>query len=80
MFVYIDGVEICLWLLSNALSNAYLQVALQPGELLSCAESTERRFTVLSAAALLEGVESLTDVDIEDWNLYSAKPENAGQT
>lgn len=44
------------------------------------AESTERRFTVLSTAELLEGVVSLTDVDDEDWKLYCDKPENAGQT
>jgi len=41
---------------------------------------TERRFTVLTAAELLEGVVSLTDVDDEDWSLYSDKPENVART
>ena len=43
-------------------------------------ESVERRFTVLTAAELLEGVVSLTDVDDEDWRLYSDKPENVART
>ena len=54
----------------------------QPGEPLLSekhAQSTERRFTVLSSSALLEDVVSLTDVDDEDWNLYCDKPEDAGR-
>jgi len=43
-------------------------------------QSTERRFTVLSCAELLEPVVSLTDIDDDDWTSYCRKSESAART
>ena len=43
-------------------------------------QSTERRFTVLSCAELLEPVVSLTDIDDDDWTSYCRKSESACRT
>jgi len=55
----------------------------KPDQLLLCeklGETTGKCFTVLTTAELLEGVETLTELDDEDWSLYCCKSENASRT
>jgi len=55
----------------------------KPDQLLLCeklGETTGKCFTVLPTAELLEGIETLTELDDEDWSLYCCKSENASRT